>query len=335
MGGIISDNLGRSSGLLKAAAAGGIEVLTSDPTLTDGLVWYNSASNVLKVARNIGAWSAGGTFPSGDYGMGGAGTLSAGLCWGGATGSRSNRSVEYDGTSWAAGNNLLVSIKFSKGFGIQTAAVSAGGDVGSGGVDSTYEYDGTSWTAGNGIGTTYSTSQSFGILTAGVLAGGIVGGSIAVTTKEYDGTSWGVGGDMATGSKDGASAGILTAGLVAGGYTSDEDDRTEEYNGTAWSTGGDLAEARSHTTGFGIQTSAIIASGTAQDGSRLTTSELYDGTSWSGGSAVTVARGEFAGSQNGTRASGGYIVGGNSGPGLATTTEEYLESLVARTITDT
>ena len=62
MSGTVSDNTSQSSGSV-TEAAGGVSIVSSDPTLTEGLLWYNSTSNVLKVARlalTAGTWSTGG-----------------------------------------------------------------------------------------------------------------------------------------------------------------------------------------------------------------------------------------------------------------------------------
>ena len=217
MSGKVSDNIGRGSGSI-TEPSGGIEILSSDPTLAEGLVWYNSTSNVLKVARTAGTWSSGGNFTASDVGMAGAGTLSAGLCWGGVNGgSKSNRTVEYDGTSWAAGNNFLVTIFYLDGFGIQTAAVSAGGDVvyGAGGdVDSTYEYDGTSWATGGTLSVARVSHGAFGALANAIAMGG--NGYIA-TAEQYDGSSWSNIDSMPVGKSKFSSIGTATAGLAAAG----------------------------------------------------------------------------------------------------------------------
>ena len=55
----IRDNSGYGSGVIAEESAG-IEIRSDDPTLSEGLVWYNTTANTLKVARNVGAWSSGG-----------------------------------------------------------------------------------------------------------------------------------------------------------------------------------------------------------------------------------------------------------------------------------
>jgi hypothetical protein len=63
-----------------------VKYLASDPTLntsTEGQVWYNSTEGVLKSLVQIKAWSAGGNLNTARSGLGGAGTQTAGLGFGG------------------------------------------------------------------------------------------------------------------------------------------------------------------------------------------------------------------------------------------------------------
>jgi hypothetical protein len=63
-----------------------VKYLASDPTLntsTEGQVWYNSTEGVLKSLVQIKAWSAGGNMATARVALGGAGTQTAGLAFGG------------------------------------------------------------------------------------------------------------------------------------------------------------------------------------------------------------------------------------------------------------
>ena len=130
MSGTVSDNTSQSSGSV-TEAAGGVSIVSSDPTLTEGLLWYNSTSNVLKVARlalTAGTWSTGGTIGTATRQFAGAGTLTAGLCAGGRTTGTVATSEHYDGNSWSAENSLPTATKQFDGCGTQTAALTAGGN---------------------------------------------------------------------------------------------------------------------------------------------------------------------------------------------------------------
>ena len=55
MSGKIGNNIGYSSGSV-TAPSGGVEIRSDDPTLSEGLMWYNTSANTLKVARTVSAW---------------------------------------------------------------------------------------------------------------------------------------------------------------------------------------------------------------------------------------------------------------------------------------
>ena len=62
-----------------------IQSLSSDPSNPEqGQIWYNNTIGVLKGYQNIGAtWSAGGNLATARGGLGGAGTQTAALAFGG------------------------------------------------------------------------------------------------------------------------------------------------------------------------------------------------------------------------------------------------------------
>jgi hypothetical protein len=175
MSGTVSDNTSQSSGSV-TAAAGGISILGSDPTLTEGLLWYNSSSNTLKVARTISAWSTENSLLSSVKALGGAGTVDAGLSFGGTTSHdptvRTTETEEFDGTSWSVTGvgNLTTASAWGAAFGTQTAAVYAGGQGADN--DRTEEYNGTTWTTGGNLQEGQNDTAGFGTLTAGVRFGG-------------------------------------------------------------------------------------------------------------------------------------------------------------------
>ena len=78
-----------------------IQYLSSDPTLdsnSEGQVWYNSTTGSLKGLVQIKATSSGGNMGTARYGVGGAGTQTAGLGFGGRAGGPSlNATEEYTG----------------------------------------------------------------------------------------------------------------------------------------------------------------------------------------------------------------------------------------------
>ena len=60
---------------------------------------------------------------------GGFGTQTAAVAAGGNTGSASNSTEEYDGSSWSSGGNLNESFNESKAMGTETAGLRFGGET--------------------------------------------------------------------------------------------------------------------------------------------------------------------------------------------------------------
>lgn len=172
MSGTISDNIDKQSGVI-AEPAGGVDVESSDPTAEEGLVWFNSTSGVLKVYRNIAAWSTVNNLGTGVYANAGAGTVTAGLSFGGYTGSTTAETEEWNGTSWTTSSvgDLSTARRDLGSAGIQTAALAFGGSNGSR-HNSTEEYNGSSWSSGGALNESVSQTRGCGTLTAGLRFGG-------------------------------------------------------------------------------------------------------------------------------------------------------------------
>ena len=78
-----------------------------------------------------GSWSIGGNLATARTSLGGCGTQTAGLSFGGSVSStEQNITEEYDGAAWSAGGNLNTSRSYLGGAGIQTAGLSFGGYIG-------------------------------------------------------------------------------------------------------------------------------------------------------------------------------------------------------------
>ena len=158
----------------------------------------------------------------------GCGTQTAGLAFGGLSSPLSNKAVEYDGTNWTVGGTMNTGRYYLAGFGIQTAAVAAGGNS----KDDTEEYDGTSWTSVNNVisGNTQGAAAG-GILTAGLFFGG-TRTSIPENTNvalTYDGTNYITTAAMSTARVALGGAGTSTSGLAFGGDGPPQLAATEEF----------------------------------------------------------------------------------------------------------
>ena len=80
--------------------------------------------------------------------------------------------------------------KTATGFGLQTAAIVAGGEVsGDAGITTVEAYDGTNWTAVNDMQRIYYANASSGTQTNGLVFGGAPGAGQS-GSQQWDGTNW-------------------------------------------------------------------------------------------------------------------------------------------------
>ena len=333
MSGKIGNNIGYSSGSVTAPSAG-VEIRSDDPTLTEGLLWYNSTSNVLKVARNIGAWSAGGTLASTREGIhGNNGTQSA--CFvsvGSGPSGNLNTTEKYNGSVWGSGNASSEAKNSAMHAGTLTAGLLWGGWTGYVSTR-TEEYDGTNFsTSGGTLAQGVKGAGGTGTQTAGLSVGGFDGSSKYASAEEYDGTSWADGGDLAAAQYGTTTVGILTAALTAGGDTGSQLNTAYEYNGTSWTSVTAQSESKKYSNGFGVQTDAVICGGDtgSGEGSVVTTVQIWSGDAWSSGTSMTTAKKTGISAGTGTA---GLVAGGHNGSASTNTTLEYDFGLTARSVT--
>ena len=260
-----------------------VQKLTTDPTAADveGQLWYNSTTGAYKISvAGAGAWASGGDLntPRNTLGAAGNAPVSTALAFGGSPGSGSVTATEkYDGTTWTEVADLTEGIYGMAGFGIQTAAVSAGGVTGTGptptGVDI---WDGTSWTAGTGIPTAITNLSGTGIQTAGVIFGGTPPASGTNAAVLFNGTAWTITGSLTTARWKPGPIGIQTAAFAVGGGPGTAN--VESFDGSTWSEENNIT-----TTRRGMGSSGTTALGMIYGGdppSTLTVTEQWDGTSW-------------------------------------------------------
>ena len=308
---------------------GGFDKVASDPpSPTEGDIWFNTTSNIVKgYVLTPAAWATGGNMNTARDRLAGLGTQTAALAVGGDTKPGNppgvlNTTEEYNGSSWSSQTGKPVAIISAAGAGIQTAGVIFGGYNGGANSTSTEEYNGSSWSPGGAMGTARRGISGCGTQTASLGFGGF---STADTgaTEEYNGSTWTAGGSRTTTTRDAGAAGTQTAALGFGGYL--QIANTEEYDGSTWTVGNNLNTARRALGGCGLQTAALAFGGAL--GTPLTgTTELYDGTSWTTSPAsLSTARRNLgpAGTQSSALGFGGYTTAS------LTSTEEFTGAAVA------
>jgi hypothetical protein len=307
-----------------------IETVATDPSNPiEGDIWYNTTTGTLKgLGFRAAAWASGGNLNTGRTGLGGAGSQTAALAFGGTVATPAtpgnpfkNESEEYNGSSWTEGNNLNQARSGISGGGTQTAAIGAGGLPGSGASNTanSEEYNGTSWSEGNNLVNASYNRAGAGTQTATILMGGAsytnppASFNLISNTEYYDGTSWSEQNDMNTARYVAAGCGSQTSSLVSGGSAAPgRVANVEEWNGTTWSEVNDLPSSTQQHALSGTQTAALQASG--NDGSLTSTCLLYDGTNWTTTTSVTTARSALASGGEGATTSSSIVFGGHITP---------------------
>ena len=101
----------------------------NSPTTVNGDIWYNSSATDYKFNTVLPeAWATGGNLTTARRMLGGAGTQTAGLAFGGDGPSKTNTTEEYNGSSWTNGGNMGTAKSELGGTGTQTAGLAFGGD---------------------------------------------------------------------------------------------------------------------------------------------------------------------------------------------------------------
>ena len=317
-----------------ATARGGVGAAMVSPN-TQSLAFggvtppYVGATEEFNVSINTvtaAAWASGATYPLSLNQLGGSGTQTAGLCFGGnlppGNPNGSNQTKEYDGSAWTAGGNLNIGKDTGSrsGVGTQTASMAINfrndgsppvSPVNYIAMTNVEEYNGSSWTAGTATPDGEVEAGTCGTISAALRFGGNPGnppgGPFANSTIYWNDTSWASLNNMSTARSGLAPAfqGTYNAALGFGGETATptEQTATEEFDGTNWTSGGNLNTAVSRHSGSGTQTAALAFGGTPS----VTRTEGYDGTTWS--TRPSLANGRKFGGGAGSSTAALYMCG--------------------------
>jgi hypothetical protein len=305
----------------------------SDPTLDssyEGQVWYDKSSGTNKALVQIKAFSSGGNYPAGFYGtVGGAGTQTAGITFGGRTSPTANydKSNEYNGFGWTATPDLGTGRYGIAGCGTQTAALGAGGyrypDPPTGPRTETEEWDGSSWTAGGALPTGVNNASMSGTQTAALFSGG---NSSRTEVLNYNGSTWTSEPALNVGRRSLRGAGTTTDAIVFGGFNPSTPliySNTESFNGSTWTEVSNMNTAIYDMNAMG-SSSSHVASNSGNNGSNTNSTEEWDGTNWT--TAPTSSVTHRGGAGFGTANAGVSAVGGSS---PYTAVEEYNSNINA------
>jgi hypothetical protein len=317
-----------------------VQSLASSTGTIEGQIWYDTANNVFRLqkAALTAAWSSGANLPGVRWNTSGAGTQTAGLVFGGATGPAGpaflNTTFEYDGSTWTSGGNTPNSSINQFSAGIQTAAIGGGG-LASGGSNTAeaYTYNGTSWTAITATPIATKGAGAAGTSTACLIYGSDVPDSAMNQDSYYwNGSSWAEEGALNASFQNGAAGGPTenTAFKAGSAFGSPETSTNfETYNGSAWTAGPALNTAVQQNRGFGSSTECLSIGGY----NKLTTTEKFNGSSWSVSASLSTGRKQFASSNfTAPGVSNGWVGGGADGDA---TVEHFTDAGVVETKTIT
>ena len=329
-----------------------IRLQTSDLTMstaTEGELFYSATDNEFKVGVNLNAWSAGGNLNN-DHANWASSTASPQDAVVGVGGGPPGLlTEEYNGSTWANGENAPEKLEAHAGAGTLTAGLFFGGQVPASDTPGpapqsqaeTFEYDGTDYTDTGNMNTDRQSLSGCGTQTAGLGFGGRTispsndPGNINVNTEEYNGSSWTESGNLSTGRMQGSAFGIQTAAVYAQGRSmpggAGSLNLTEEYNGSTWSSGENFPEVRVYNSAAGILTAGIIFAGKGGTfpGTTRTTTFTYDGTDYAASAAMGTGRYLGAGS-GGTQ--GAALMAG--GPPDEDATAEFGTTVTLKPVTD-
>jgi hypothetical protein len=285
-----------------------------------GQMYYNSTSGSFKAIKSggapVGTWSSGGNTNTGRRYLGGVGSKTAGLIFGGANPGNIANTESYNGTAWSEVNDLNA-VQIAMGTaGTSTSGMSA---LGATSPNTRVEdWNGTCWSSNpHSLNSGRQFAAGDGPSNDSALMVGGEPSPNGAKTETYNGSTWTETADLNSGRNQLAGVGTVTAFLAVGGYPSEQD--AELWNGTSWTEVSDLSNGGPGISASGDSELAIAFAGHP---SFIATNEAWNGTAWTEVGDLATGR-NFAGSSNNTGNTEAFIASGESGPGYLTSSEEW------------
>ena len=227
--------------------------------------------------------------------------------------------------AWSSGSPLTTNREGAAGFGLQTAAVTCGGETPPV-TNLTEEYNGTGWATGGTLNTARYRVAGCGTLTAGIIFGGapVPPTANGAATETYNGTAWTTSPyTLNTPRNSLAGAGTSTSCLAMGGGPSYKND-SEEFDGEGWTSTPNLNTAKHSSMAAGANAEGVISFGgyTSSPPTAATdATESWNGSSWTTVNSMNTGR--YGAYGAGTQTAG-IVTGGIVGPGtMQSKTEAY------------
>ena len=207
--------------------------------------------------------------------LGGTGTSTSALIFGGWDPGSVADTESWNGSTWTEVNEMNEGRREMGATGPGTAAIAISGNEHPGRVDSVETWDGTSWSETHEVNTQREQGRAGGTQTDCIFACGRDGAPFYNQVETYNGSSWTETTEVNTArSYAGAASNSV---LLAGGYGPGTTYQaiTESWNGSAWTEVANLATGRGTTTGApaGSNTSGLVAGGSTAPGAHTATEE--------------------------------------------------------------
>jgi hypothetical protein len=283
-----------------------VQTRTEDPSPTEvqtGDFYYNSTTGQFKTINSggapIGSWSSAGSLNTNRAYSGGSGIATAGVIFGGYTGSTYVANTEtYNGTAFSnatvmnSGRGALGYAGATQTDGLAISGVNPY-------VTNTEKWNGTGWTETGDVAVARNAGSGAGTTTAAIYFGGNHPPSSTKVdyTESFNGSSWSEVAELNTAKGQMAGSGTATAAYAIGGYSNTNLATVEEWNGSSWSETTDINTARRSlggSSGSGTVTSTLIFGGYASP-AQVANTESWNGSTWTEISDMASARSDFAG----------------------------------------
>jgi len=306
-----------------------IKTVTTDPPApVNGQMWYNSTTQVMKglTANPVGSWATSTSVNTATGQMGGNGTSTSALIYGGNVPADQAKTESWNGSSWTEVNDLNLARRRLSGAGADnTSALAIGGYADSAGdrVANIESWNGSSWTEITDLNVAKSNTASSGIQTAALSFGGSTGSGRVATNEYWNGSSWTELNDLNQAREDLGGSGTYTSSLASGGQPPAYS-ITESWNGSSWTEVNDLNTARYAVGAGGVSNSSGIIYGGYTGTAYQAKTETWDGSAWTEVADLATGRGYVA-TNNGIKSSA-LCISGNAPP-YTTATEEFTSPL--------
>ena len=234
-------------------------------TNSAALVFGGSSNSALTEQYNGTSWTEVNDLNSGRQYMGGQGTSTLAICFGGEEPGFTGKTELWDGTNWTEVNDMNTA-RYTLGSGTlaYTEGFAVGGYGSTGLMAQVESFDGTNWTEVAEMNTARNGPFVSGDSANAISAGGSIEPPTVNNSEVWNGSSWTEVSEINTARYNGGSAGTYTAALIFGGMNQagTKDAETEFWNGTSWTELSDLALARGYQDGAGAaSTNAIYGGG--------------------------------------------------------------------------